>query len=265
MRRSVAGAMCALVLVLAAVNVAAGQRGARAITGTVMDSANHKPLSQAGVYLGRMPAGQRTGNDGKFSVSAPPDALLLLVRRSGYVPVIVEVPADTVVTDVGAKSLRQVKTDEDRAAVENADVRMYPELAQFYDHKKGFRQGVFLAPDELSRLGGSLFTLIRQKPGFHFICIVTRRGDVDCGQEANRGRTSILDPHPTSREQEPCVMHVWTNALGPQHTLDEILMEDVLAVEAFPTPGVTPSEFAGSPCATIMLWMRHSGAVTARP
>jgi len=219
MRHSVAGATFAVVLVLAAVRVAAGQSATRSITGTVMDSANHKPLSQAGVYFGRMPAGQRTGNDGKFSVSAPQDALLL----------------------------------------------MYPELAQFYDHKKGFRQGVFLAPDDLSRLGGSLFTLIRQKPGFHFICIVTRRGDVDCGQEANRGRTSISDPNPTSREQEPCVMHVWTNALGPQHTLDEILMEDVLAVEAFPTPGVTPSEFAGSPCATIMLWMRHSGPVTARP
>src|SRR6266446_6823450 len=100
MRRSVAGAMFAFVLVLAAVNLAAGQGGTRSITGTVMDSANHKPLSQAGGSFGRMPASQRTGNDGKFSMSGPPDALLLAVRRPGYVPVIVEVPADTVATDV---------------------------------------------------------------------------------------------------------------------------------------------------------------------
>ena len=60
-------------------------------------------------------------------------------------------------------------------------------------------------------------------------------------------------------------MVLWTNALGPQHTLDEFQMEDVLAVEAYPHPGITPPEFAGSPCATIMLWMKHSGPLTARP
>src|SRR5207247_133838 len=141
MRRSVAGAMFALVLVLAAVNVAAGQSATRTITGTVMDSANNKPLSQAGVYFGRMPAGQRTGNDGKFSVSAPPDALLLAVRRAGYVPVIVEVPADTVATDVGTKRLRQAKTDEDRAAVQSADGRLYRRRGALRDRPQAARQG----------------------------------------------------------------------------------------------------------------------------
>jgi len=57
--RSVAGAMCALVLAGGGERWS-GQRGARAITGTVMDSANHKPAFSGGIYLGRMPAGQRT-------------------------------------------------------------------------------------------------------------------------------------------------------------------------------------------------------------
>jgi len=101
-------------------------------------------------------------------------------------------------------------------------VRDVAELAEFYDHKKRVRQGVFLAPDELSRLGGSSVHADPPEARFHFICIVTRRGDVDCGQEANRGRTHRLgDPHPTCREQEPCVNARWSNALGPQHTLDE--------------------------------------------
>jgi hypothetical protein len=258
--------MCVVILVLAAVGVAVGQGGSRTLKGTVVDSANHKPVSQAVIFLGRMALGQRTGNDGTFRVSAPDDPLMLLVRRSGYVPVVVLVPEDTASErDVGTTSMRQVKTDADRADAQNADVTMYPELAQFYDHKARFRQGVFFTPDELLRVGGSLFSLIRQKPGFHFICYETRRGEWDCGQQAGRGRTSIMNPNPSSAEQEPCDLEVWTNALGPQRTLDEIQMDDVLAVEAYPHPGITPPEFNGSPCATVMLWMKQSGPLTARP
>ncbi|PYP94718.1 MAG: hypothetical protein DMD38_14870 [Gemmatimonadetes bacterium] len=254
------------ILILAAVNGAFAQSAPRTIKGIVVDSANHKPISQAVIYVGRTTAG-RTGNDGTFRVSADPDPTVLMVRRLGYIPALVALPQDTTATekDLGTLSLPPVKTDADRAVVQDVDTRMFPELASFYDHKARFRQGVFLTPDDLERLGGNLFGWIRQKQGFHFICIFTRRGDVDCGQEASRGRTSISNPRPTSRETEPCLLSVWTNALGPQHTLDEFQMSDVLAVEAFPTPGVTPPEFAGSPCATIMLWMKHGGPVTAHP
>jgi hypothetical protein len=259
--------MLGATLVLTAVHAAWGQGGSRAIKGTVVDSANQKPLSQAVIFLGRMTTAQRTGDDGTFRASAPTDPALLMVRRPGYVPaVIVIAPGDSgSETQLGTMSMRRVKTDADRTDAQNADMRMYPELAEFYDHKARYRQGLFLTPDELQRVGGGLFTLIRQKPNFHFICYVTRRGDVDCGQEASRGRTSIMNPNPRSAEQEPCLMVLWTNALGPQRTLDEIQMDDVLAVEAYPHPGVTPAEFTGSPCATIMLWMYHGGPVTARP
>src|SRR6266487_475419 len=265
MRRSTA-AMFAVTLALAAVNVVSAQGRTRTIKGTVVDSAKHKPVSQAAIFIGRMPTGQRTGDDGTFHVSAPQGPLVVMIRRPGYIPVLTALAGDTSAaeTDMGTASMQQVKSDADRAAVQDADMKIYPELARFYDHKARFRQGLFFAPDDLLHGGGSLFTLIRQKPNFHFICVATQRGDLDCGQEASRGRTSILNPNPTSREQEPCVMHVWTNALGPQHTLDEILMEDVLAVEAFPHPGVTPPEFMGSPCAAIMLWMKEGGTVLTR-
>jgi hypothetical protein len=271
--------MLAVTLVLVAVdavlgqaagggNGASGGSGSRTLKGIVVDSTNQKPLSQTAIYLGRAIATQRTGNDGAFSVSAPEGTLVLMVRRQGYVPALVMVAADTAGTerDLGTTSLRPVKTDADRAALQDADVAIFPELAQFYDHKARFRQGLFLTPDDLLRIGGnSLFNYIRQKPNFHFICIVTRKGELDCGQQASRGRTSIMNPNPTSREQEPCEMLLWTNALGPQRTLDEIQMNDVLAVEAYPNPGVTPMEFAGSPCAAIMLWMKEGGPVTTRP
>ena len=237
---------------------ALGQGGSRTIKGTVVDSANHNPVSQAAIYLGRTATGQRTGHDGTFRISAAVGPLVLMVRRWGYVPALVTLPEGIAGTemDLGATSMRQLKTDPDRAAAQDADVRMYPELARFYDHKARYRQGVFLTPDDLQRVGGSLFSLIRQKPGFHFICYVTRKGERDCGQQASRGRTYIMNPNPTSAEQQPCLLELWTNALGPRRTLDEVQTDDVLAVEAYPDPGATPQEFTGSPCAAIMLWMK---------
>ena len=254
-------------LILTAMHAAVVQGGSRTIKGTVVDSADHKPVSQAVIYLGRWSTAQRTGGDGTFRVRAPTDPALLLVRRPGYVPaVVLVVEGDSgSELDLGTTTMLKVKTDADRAEAQKADVSVYPELAQFYDHKTHYRQGLFFTPDDLQRLGGSLFTLIRQKPNFHFICYVTRRGDWDCGQQENRGRTSIMNPNPRSAEQEPCLMVVLTNAIGPQHTLDEFQMSDVLAVEAYPHPGVTPPEFTGSPCATVILWMRNGGPVTAHP
>jgi hypothetical protein len=262
--RSSAG-LFTVTLVLTAVNAALGQGGSRTIKGTVVDSANQKPISEAVIYLGRMTIGQRTGDDGTFRLPAPTDPALLLVRRPGYVPAVIGLAEGDSGSekDLGTVGMRKVNTDADRADAQNADVRMYPELAEFYDHKSTYRLGLFLTPDELQRVGGSLFALIRQKPNFHFICYVTRRGDVDCGQEASRGRTSIMNARPRSAEQEPCLMAVLTNALGQQHTLDEFQMSDVLAVEAYPHPGVTPPEFTGSPCATVILWMKHAGPATA--
>jgi hypothetical protein len=209
------------------------------------------------VYEGRIATGQRTGNDGVFRVTADSEPTVVMVRHWGYVPVLISVPPGTdSLQDVGTIGMRQVKTNEDRAAVQTVDVTVFPELYHFYERKARFPSSLFLTPDDLQRVGGNLFNLIRQKQGFHFICFVNRRAEWDCGQERNRGRTSIMNPNPTSNEQEPCLIEVWDNALGHQRTLDEYLMDDVLAVEAYPNPSVTPPDFAGSPCAALMLWMK---------
>src|SRR5207247_2458710 len=177
-------AFFAATLMLAAGSAAVSQRGSRTLTGTVVDSTNHKPISQAAIYAGRWTAG-RTGTDGTFRVTADQDPTMLIARRPGYIPTLVPVPPDSTTTekDLGTLSLRPVKTDADRAAVQDADTKMFPELAEFYAHKTQFRQGVFLSPDDLQRVGGNLFTWIRQKQGCHCFCLVALRGYVDCGQE----------------------------------------------------------------------------------
>ncbi|HEY7192283.1 MAG TPA: hypothetical protein VH439_00935 [Gemmatimonadales bacterium] len=245
------------ILLLSAASTTMAQRHPRTIQGIVVDSGNHKPLSQAVIYVGRIATGQRTGNDGVFTVTADSEPLVVMVRHWGYVPVIISVgPGTDSVTNAGTVGLRQVKKDEDRAAVANVDMAIFPELYHFYQRKAHYKSALFLTPDDLQRVGGNLINLIREKQGFHFICFVNKRDEVDCGQQASRGRTSIMNPNPTSAEQEPCLMTVWDNALSHHRTLDEYLMDDVLAVEAYPNPSATPPDFAGSPCAALMLWMK---------
>lgn len=254
-------AMLALGLALGAVDPALAQDGTRTIRGTVVDSANHQPISQAEIYLGRARTGERTAKDGTFRVSAAQGPVILMVRRPGYVPRLIPIPGDRsgAETDLGTTSLRQVKTDADRAAVQAADVQAYPELARFYDHKAKHPQGLFFSPDDLQRASGTLVPLIRQRHNYRFICFATRKGELDCGQELSRGPTSIMRGNPPSAQQEPCPLEIWSNGAEPfRQTLDNILVDDVLAVEAYHNPGITPSEYQGSPCAALILYMRET-------
>src|SRR2546426_7807124 len=86
MRPSTAGVMLAMTLVLTAVGAAPGQGGSRTIKGTVVDSANHKPVSQAVIHLRRMTTGQRTRDDGTVRVAAPQGSLGMMGPRAGVRP-----------------------------------------------------------------------------------------------------------------------------------------------------------------------------------
>src|SRR5260221_2692844 len=149
MRRSTA-AMFAVTLALAAVNAASGQGRTRTIKGTVVDWARPKQVSQAAIFIGRMFTGQRTGDDGTFHVSAPQGPLVVMIRRPGYIPVLTALAGDTsgTDTDMGAANTQQVKSDADRAAVQDADMKIYPELSRFYDHKARYRQGFFFQAED---------------------------------------------------------------------------------------------------------------------
>jgi len=251
--------LCALV---GAVDGLLAQEGTRTLKGTAVDSTSNKPVPQAAVYVNRTAWGQRTAKDGTFRVAAPVGPVLLTIRRPGYVPALLAVAGDTAgaETDLGTARLRPVKTDADRAAVQAADVRAFPELATFYQDRAKYRQGLFYTPDDLQRMGGNLVDLIRQKPNFRFICYENRRHEVDCGQQLGRGPTSVMRGNPSSAEMEPCPMEVWTNGGEPfRQTLDNITVDAILAAEAYPNPGVTPGMYAGSPCAALILYMKETG------
>lgn len=262
MRPSTNGAVLLWCALLGAVDGAVAQEGTRFLKGTAVDSTNNKPVSRAAIYVGRVAWGQRTAKDGTYRVSAPVTPVLLTIRRPGYVPALITVAGDTAdaEADLGTTRLWPARTDADRAAVQAADIRAFPELAHFYDDKANFPQGLFFTPDDLQRMGGNLVDLLRLKPNFHFICYENRKHEWDCGQQLGRGPTSIMRGNPSSAEMEPCPLEVWTNGGEPfRQTLDNIVVDAILAAEAYPNPGVTPGRYAGSPCAALILYMKETG------
>ena len=99
-----------------------------------------------------------------------------------------------------------------------------------------------------------LIDIIRRTARMQRMCLVNRNGQMDCGREFDRGPTTITNqPAPDQR----CVTRLWYYGLnGPTRpSLDEVRMDEVLALEAYERPGATPTEFQGGDCSVIVLWM----------
>ncbi|MBI4502604.1 MAG: hypothetical protein HY700_15770 [Gemmatimonadetes bacterium] len=235
---------------------ARAQAGSRTITGTAVDSASGKPLSGAMAYANRTIGGKPTGKDGRFALAAEPLEPFFVVRVPGYVPAKVPWSNADSTGSVGRVRLRRVKGDQDRFAVQAEDIRVYPQLARFYDRKANLRQGAFLTPDEVKLRGtSSLRDVIRQMPGLQRMCLVTREGELDCGKSLDRGPTTILNQ---PAQPDVCVAAIWYYGFtGPTHpSMEEVRMDEVIAIEGYERAGSTPAEFSGHNCGAMVLWMK---------
>jgi hypothetical protein len=230
--------------------------GGRTVTGTVVDSSNNKALSGAMVYANRQLAENRTARDGSFKITADALEPFFVVRAPGYVPARVSWSAADSAGSVGTVRLRKVKSDQDRFALQTEDIRVYPQLAQFYDRRINRGQGAFLTPDEVMQRGtAALSMVIRQMAGMSRMCLVNRERQLDCGRSLNRGPTTIMN-----QEAQPnvCVASIWYYGYtGPSHySLDEVRMDEVIAIEGYERPGAAPAEFNSRDCGSIVLWMK---------
>lgn len=245
--------LLALVL-LVAFAAQAGLAQDRAITGVVVDSSSNKPLVGATVYVGLEAAGNPTVKDGKFSVDKAGPGDLVVVHRAGYVPRPIAVPEGSGSVDLGAVRMRQAKSTEDRAAVDAEDLRVHPFLADYHRRKAELTAGVFYNQEDIEVTGTrNLTEVIRRMPGFRIACIVDRQDQWDCGEDTKRGTTYSGFRSSDTR----CATAFWTTAGRLHSSAEEILTEDVAAIEAYAQPGSTPADFSGSRCGTVVVWMRH--------
>jgi len=223
----------------------------RTVTGIVADSGSGKSLADATFYLDHTAIAQATKKDGKFQLVLGTEESVIYVHRYNYVPKRVTIAAGA--TDIGTIGLRPVKTDADRAVVNTEGVRLYPQLNAFYKRRATLRQGYFFAPEDIERSGArQLSDLLRLTQGLREMCLVNRQGALDCGVDPKRGTTySGFRSGETS-----CAAAVWTAGVAATLSLDEILIADVLAMEAYASAATTPTAFSGSRCGVIVLWMK---------
>jgi hypothetical protein len=227
----------------------------RTVRGVVVDSASGKALAGASTYANRTPGSERTGKDGRFALTAEPLESFFVVRVPGYVPARVAWAGADSSGDVGTVRLRKVKEDADRFAVQTEDLRVYPQLAPFYERKAGSRQGAFLTPDDVERNGtAQLSMVIRRTAVLQSMCFVTRERTLDCGNRRDRGPTTIMN---APAQEQVCIASVWTYGGIARETIDEVRMDELIAVEGYPSAGATPREFSGNNCAVVVLWVKR--------
>lgn len=90
MRRVLLAALACLALRAGTV---AAQGGTRQITGTVVEEGNNAPIASAQIQVRGTTTGSLTREDGTFTLRVPTGDATLVVRRLGYPPVTVTVPA----------------------------------------------------------------------------------------------------------------------------------------------------------------------------
>jgi hypothetical protein len=186
-----------------------------------------------------------------FHASLGPDDSVVVVRRFGYVPKWVSIPAGGQgEIDLGVIAIREVKNDGDRLAVEAEDLRLFPQLADFYRRRRAIRQGHFLTRDDLERSSArELSYALRRVSGLQNICLADRQGAVDCGPAREATTYSGF-----RSGERPCTAEVWVNGVRVQDSADDFPVDRVIGVEAYTQAGTTPREFGVPRCGVVAVW-----------
>jgi hypothetical protein len=237
----------------------------RTITGTVMDSLNGRGLPDATVYLDGSRDQHRTGNNGRFTIhDVPVEAVTVIVRRIGYVPLRVPVPASASadLIDIGTVAIRPVATELDRIAVEAEEVRIQPHLADFYRRKQeGFPGGTFITRDEIAVTGAIKSSEVLRRVAKVEMGCNNNVGEGDsCVARNRRGRDVRLRPGAAgnSYSLDRCAMEVWVDGHRSTVTVDEIPVDQIAAVEVYAGVATTPAALGQGRCGVIAFWLRRS-------
>lgn len=234
------------------------QGSGRAVSGTVVDSINGRPLSGAVLYLDGSRDEHRSGSNGRFLLEGvPAGSRTLVVRRIGYVPARVSVPDSPSASsvDVGTVPLRPVATELDRIAVEAEEVRLFPHMSDFYRRKQDkLPGGTFITRDEIQRSGVRRTSeMLTRSPRMQMDCPNVRLGDDQCTARNRRARNNpFVNRDPEGADK--CAMEVFIDGQRTSQKVDEIPLTWIAGIEMYPGPSTTPPAFGNGRCGVIAIW-----------
>ncbi len=218
----------------------------RTVSGVVVDSLSGRAIASAEVYFGRDGDVTESGPDGRFKVQAGEADTVVVVRRIGYVPVRLRIAASVSATiiDVGRITLRPVATKLDRIQVEAEEVRLYPELADFYRRRHSL-PGHFITPEDLDR-ARLISDALRSIPSVQLSC--------------GMGGCVAVSHRVSGLFARKCAMAIYIDGLRQADMgIDEIPVEWVAGIEVYSGPSTTPAEFGVGWCGTVVIWTKRGG------
>ncbi len=253
--------LCAAVVIAAPVHAQVGVPTERTVTGVVVDSISGKTIRGARLFLDQARVEVQSGRDGRFVLEhgAMGDSLLV-VHSVGYVPALLVVPPSrsAAEVDIGRVLMRQVATRLDQIAVEAEEVRVFPQLVDFYRRKQEGVPGDFFTREDIDRSAArKVSELLYRSAKLDMDCPhdPVRAGDDRCVARDRRG----LDYRVTQGVTSRCVKDIFVDGKRSQMAVDEIPVQWVAAVEVYAGPATTPAQFGQRPCGVIAIWTTRAG------
>lgn len=239
-----------------ALTTALGAQAERAVTGVVMDSVSGKPVRSSVLYFDSDRVEYHGDRDGRFSIAGLSIAdTVLVVRSIGYVPRTVGIPfsGSAGSFDVGEVYLKPVATKLDQIAVEAEEVRLHPQLADFYRRKQDALPGTFITRDDIRRSGARRTGEILQRSlKIQMDCPNVRVGDDACTARNMRGRDIRMARGGWTFDR--CEMDIYVDAKRTSLKVDEIPLTWIAAIEVYGSPATTPTAFGVGRCGVIAIW-----------
>ena len=272
--------------VLMALVLAAGRAEAqvpdRVMTGVVFDSVSGQPVSNATLYLQGRRDEFSTDSYGRFRIpNIHAQDTLLVVRRIGYVPSRVAVPAlsGTLGVELGAVRMRAVATRLDQIQVEAEEVNRYPQLADFYRRKQANRPGTFVTREDIQKTGARKTSeMLRRTSKIEMDCQPQLLGGDQCIARSRRGRavqqmfgdaarqrqqsqnvSTVVDTTDIFPSMDRCQMDVFIDGMRSMLSVDEVPLTWIAGMEIYTGLAQTPPQFGHGSCGVVVIWTTRAG------
>ncbi len=267
MRTFTARACCAVACLLLAVAGRGGAQGAyRLVSLRVADEGTQAPLP--GVRVTVQGVGDREWNTderGGVLVAVARDARAVIqLRRMGYAPLTVMVPALSDSTELQVVLQRAVQSLDTAKIVGDASSTMF---AGFEGRRlRGAGSATFITRDQIEKqLAIRTIDVVRRAAGTRVIdssgvlLVASSRGSkavIGGGAAGVKGGKGGFD-------LAPCVMRVAVDGSLREagFSLDAIAPSELHGVEVYPGPATMPAEFSGlrkdAYCGLVMIWTRR--------
>ena len=225
------------------------QAGRREMVGFVRDSAG-TGIEGATVQI----AGNvlRTDPRGSFRLWAPDvDTLTIVVHRLGFEALEALLTANSKQWDTVVVELNRVAQNLAGMTVTGSAAARRALALKDFDERKARGLGLFVTrSDILARNPSRLSDLLRDKRGVRLVRLVNNYYGVRFAAYSTALR--------------PCVPSMWVDGqLAPGMEIDDLLPNDIYAIELYETFASVPVEFAPRtstvPCGTIVIWTRVPG------